>query len=109
MKRVWSGGTLPDTTHFKNLLEQVGIGCIIKNRHLGGALGDLPLFECSPELWVLEDAHERRAAALLRDVVAPARGDPFAQPWRCARCAADNEEQFAACWRCGELDERAPA
>ena len=80
MKRVWSGATLPDTTHFMNLLEQAGIGCIIKNRHLGGALGDLPLFECSPELWVLEDAHERRASALLREAVAPARRDPFAQP-----------------------------
>lgn len=107
MKRVWSGATLPDTTHLKNLLEQAGIDCMIKNRHLGGALGDLPLFDCSPELWVLDDAHEARAAALLRDNVRPARRDPFALPWRCARCSADNEAQFAACWRCGAVDDGA--
>lgn len=108
MKRVWSGATLPDTTHFKNLLEQAGIGCTIKNRHLGGGLGDLPLFDCSPELWVLRDEHEARAAALLREVVRPGRRDPFALPWRCRHCTADNEAQFAACWRCGKSDDGAP-
>jgi hypothetical protein len=45
--------------------------------------------------------------ALLRDNVRPARRDPFALPWRCARCSADNEAQFAACWRCGTIDDGA--
>ena len=53
MKRVLSGNSLPDTTHFKNLLEHAGIACVIKNRELGGGLGDLPVFDCAPELWVL--------------------------------------------------------
>jgi hypothetical protein len=106
MKRVWSGSSLHDTTHFKNLLEQAGIECLVKNRELGGALGDLPIFDCSPELWVLRDAEEDRAAALLREVVqngTRARGPA----WRCARCGEDNEAQFAACWRCGSADGRA--
>ena len=104
MKRVWSGSSLHDTTHFKNLLDQAGIDCLIKNRELGGGIGDLPVFDCSPELWVLRDAEESRAAALLREVVQPtqARGPP----WRCARCGEDNEAQFAACWRCGGPDGR---
>lgn len=109
VKRVWSGATLPDTTHFMNLLEQAGIRCTIKNRELGGALGDLPVFDCAPELWVLEDAHEARAAALLREAVGSVRRAPSAAPWRCPRCEADNEAQFAACWRCGAIDDGALA
>lgn len=102
MKRVWSGSTLPDTTHFQNLLAQAGIASFIKNRELGGALGDLPIFDCSPELWVLRDADAERAEALLREVVRPARA--AGAPWRCPRCRADNEAQFALCWQCGHAD-----
>jgi hypothetical protein len=103
MKRVWSGSSLPDTTHFKNLLEQAGIACLIKNRELGGGLGDLPVFDCAPELWVLDDRQEPHAAQLIRDSVRPpARG----ALWSCTACGEDNEPQFAACWSCGGRDSR---
>lgn len=102
MKRVLSGNSLPDTTHFKNLLEHSGIACVIKNRELGGGLGDLPVFDCAPELWVgAGDAS--RAEALIRDSVRPAG---HGAPWRCSQCGEDNEAQFAACWRCGGADSR---
>jgi hypothetical protein len=102
MKRVWSGSSLPDTTHFQNVLEQAGIGCLIKNRELGGALGDLPIFDCSPELWVLDDGHAVRAAALIRESVLPVVR--AAAPWHCRHCGEDNEAQFAACFNCGSAD-----
>jgi hypothetical protein len=102
MKRVWSGSSLHDTTHFKNLLEQAGIGCLIKNRELGGALGELPILDCGPELWVLRDEDEPRADALLRETVA--RADRHAPRWRCALCGEYNEAQFAACFQCGSAD-----
>ena len=98
MKRVFSGSTLPDTAHLQNLLEQAGIGCIMKNRHLGSALGDLPFLDCSPEIWVLDDAHVSRAEAVLRDAQRPLPRTPL---WLCERCAEDNEQQFAVCWSCG--------
>ncbi len=103
MKRVLSGNSLPDTTHFKNLLEQAGIACLVKNRELGGGLGDLPVLDCAPELWV-DDDEAGRAEALIRDSLRPAaRG----APWRCSACGEDNEAQFAACWNCGNVDQRA--
>jgi hypothetical protein len=98
MKRIWSGSSLPDTAHFKNLLEQAGVACLIKNRELGGGIGDLPVFDAAPEIWVLEDAEAERAAALIRDSMRPASG---AAPWPCPRCGENNEPQFAACWSCG--------
>jgi hypothetical protein len=103
MKRVLSGNSLPDTTHFKNLLEQSGIDCVMKNRELGGGIGDLPVFDCAPELWVL-DENVARAEALIRDSLRPAlRG----APWRCAACGESNEPQFAACWSCSRTDNEA--
>jgi len=103
MKRVLSGNSLPDTTHFKNLLEQSGIACVVKNRELGGGIGDLPVFDCAPELWVAEE-HARDAEALIRDALRPAaRG----APWRCPACGEDNEPQYGACWSCGHVDKQA--
>jgi hypothetical protein len=106
MKRVWSGSPLHDTAHLQNLLEQAGIGCFIKNRDLGGALGDLPFLDCSPELWVLRDEQAERATAVLRDALRPL---PRAQgaAWRCGRCGEDNEAQFGACWSCGNAETAA--
>jgi len=104
MKRVWSGTTLHDTVHLQNVLRLAGIGSIVKNRHLGGALGDLPFLDCSPELWVVEDREETRAVALIRDAMRPS-ADAVAAPWRCSQCGENNEAQFAVCWRCGEGDE----
>jgi hypothetical protein len=104
MKRVWSGASLHDTTHFKNLLEQAGIDCLIKNRDLGGGLGDLPVLDCAPELWVLRDAQESAATALLREMLSARSGAP---PWRCTRCGEHNEAQFAACFNCGSAAEPA--
>lgn len=98
MKRVWSGSSLPDTAHFKNVLEQAGIACLIKNRELGGGIGDLPVFDCAPELWVLDGRDAPRAAALIRESVRPAASGA---EWRCTNCGESNEPQFAACFNCG--------
>jgi len=100
MKRVWSGSSLHDTAHLQNLLEQAGIGCFIKNHLLGGALGDLPFLDCSPELWVLRAEQAERATAVLHDALRP-ETRVRAAVWRCGRCGEDNEAQFAACWSCG--------
>jgi hypothetical protein len=100
MKRVWSGSALHDTAHLQNLLEQLGIGCFIKNRDLAGGLGDLPFLDCSPELWVLCDEQADQATAALRDALRPAPG-AAGLAWRCRHCSEDNEAQFTACWSCG--------
>jgi hypothetical protein len=102
-KRVLSGNSLPDTTHFKNLLEHSGIACFIKNRELGGGLGDLPVLDGAPDLWVLDGAQASRAEELIRDSVRPAHG----APWRCSACGENNEPQFGACFSCGRADNEA--
>lgn len=106
MKRVWSGATLVDTAHLKNLLEQAGIGSFIKNTYLGSAIGELPVYDSGPELWVLKETDAPRAETLLRDAMQPATTTRI-DTWRCASCGESVEGQFAACWRCGSSDSAA--
>jgi len=103
MKRVWSGATLADTTHLKNLLEHEGIGSLIKNTYLGAGVGDLPVYDAAPELWVLRDADAAKAETLLLDAMRP-EGAAKPAAWRCSSCGESNEGQFAVCWSCGASD-----
>jgi hypothetical protein len=103
MKRVFTAQSLAELGHLRNLLEQAGIACLIKNEQLAGGLGEIPFLECLPELWVVFDDEEANAAALIRDAQATSVSAD-ARPWACRECGASNEAQFAACWQCGAGD-----
>jgi hypothetical protein len=105
MKRVASGNSLADTAHLKNLLEQAGIESFIKNTYLSSGIGELPVFESAPELWVYSDEDAGRATEVIRDALRPEAPDST-RTWRCSACGETNEGQFAACWRCGAADPR---
>jgi hypothetical protein len=103
MKRVTSSELLAEIGHYRNVLEQNGIRCMIKNEQLSGALGEVPVFECLPELWVLNDDDLDRAEKLIREL----RFDgPKGTPWVCPNCSEENDAQFAACWNCGKPANR---
>ena len=99
MKRVVSSESLAEIGHYRNVLEQNGVRCLIKNEQLSGALGEVPFLECLPELWVLNDRDLDRAESLLTDLKRESAGG---QDWRCRHCNQENEAQFAVCWSCGE-------
>jgi hypothetical protein len=98
MKRVASAESLAEIGHFRNVLEQNGIACTVRNEQLSGALGEVPFLECMPELWVLHDGDAARAEAMLQELRSDATGG---ENWRCPKCGEQNESQFAACWNCG--------
>jgi hypothetical protein len=90
--------TSPDPlliNHLRNLLENEGIETYIRQRYLGGALGELPFTECWPQLWLRDDRDEQRARAIL-GAVRDIPGDR----WRCG-CGELLAGQFTTCWRCG--------
>jgi hypothetical protein len=107
MKRVFRGRSLPEVGHLKSLLEQAGIRCLIKNEQLAGALGEIPFLECTPELWVLEDREALGAERIIAESIVGASVPITGAAWRCRRCGAQNEPQFAACWQC-ETSDTAP-
>ena len=61
MKRVYSSFNQTAVYHARNLLENAGIEVLVKNAILSSAMGELPPAECQAEVWVLNDADERRA------------------------------------------------
>ncbi len=96
MKQVFRAASLLQVAHARNLLIAAGIDSELRNQYLAGALGDLPMLETWPQLWV-EDALESAA----RHVLERAAAAPSGTPWTCAQCGERLEPQFTACWRCG--------
>ncbi|MEJ2479097.1 MAG: DUF2007 domain-containing protein [Acidihalobacter sp.] len=98
MKKVYAAPDSLRAGHVLNLLQQAGIGARMRNLYLGGGVGDLPVNECWPEVWV-DDEDEMRALTLLAEL-AQAEAEP-GQEWTCPNCGERNEGQFTECWRCG--------
>src|ERR1700730_17360303 len=59
MKRVFRAASLIQVAHARNLLLTVGIESELRNQYLAGALGDLPMLETWPQLYV-ESGEEPR-------------------------------------------------
>lgn len=99
MKKLTSADSLITINHYKNLLESEGIRAFLKNEHFGSIMGEVPFQEVWPELWVENDLDYDRALQLI-DAAKIAEESPSA-PWRCRKCAEENEGQFSVCWKCG--------
>lgn len=98
MKRVYAGTDPIRCGWLASVLEGAGIDCVLRNQYLGGAIGELPLNEAWPEIWVVDAADHARARALVDDALA---AKPFGHPWICPACDEHIEGQFGACWQCG--------
>ena len=98
MKRVYSAEHGLMTEHIKDILQEEGINCMIKNLNLAGALGELPPIECWPEVWILEDDDYDRASSIVEDLIK--ESDEYRTSWLC-QCGEKIEGQFTACWSCG--------
>lgn len=101
MKRLHRFGLSerPLAALLRQRLEQEGIACLLRNEDLFTALGEIPLLECLPELWVVDTEVYPRAKLLIEGWLQAAERVPA--PWRCASCGERLEGQFDSCWRCG--------
>ncbi len=73
-----------------------GIQSELRNHYLAGALGDLPMLETWPQLFVADEDETPALRALAR-----AAQVPTGSPWTCEQCSEPLEPQFTHCWRCG--------
>ena len=96
VKRVYRAPSLLQVAHARNVLITAGIECELHNQYLAGALGDLPMIETWPQLFV-DDVDERFALSVL----ARAATITLGAPWICPACNEQLEPQFTHCWRCG--------
>jgi hypothetical protein len=96
MKKLTSAETIVTITHYQNLLAAEGIKTEVRNQHLGGVMGEVPVFETWPQLWVVNELDFDRATQLIE----AADAEPCEGPWTCRKCGEKNEGQYAACWNC---------
>jgi hypothetical protein len=96
MKRVYRAASLLQVAHARNILITAGIESELRNQYLAGAMGDLPMIETWPQLFV-DDADEQPALRALTRAAA----EPAGPPWICDGCGEELEAQFTSCWRCG--------
>ena len=98
MKKLYTSHDTLIVGFLKNLLENAGITCLIRNEHLAGAMGELPVNECWQQIWITEAVDVNRAERLLEDAL---RDAGAGADWRCPDCRESIEPQFARCWNCG--------
>lgn len=97
MKRVYTDADPVRAGYVASLVESAGIACTVRNRYLGGGAGELPLNECWPEVWVLDEADAARALRIVHSALEPREGES----WVCGGCGERLEPQFELCWQCG--------
>ena len=101
MKRVHVDNDPLMIEHLRNVLDQRGIVCIVRNTHFNSmGLGGLYPTENKPELLVEDDLDASAAERLINEILTADGAN--GQDWYCPECGERIEGQFAACWRCGE-------
>ena len=97
MKKVFSHENRLIVFNMKNLLEEQGIECMVKNEFACGGVGELAPFETWPELWIADANDLARAETVIAGL---ADSQPAKQGWVCAACGETNEANFQLCWNC---------
>jgi hypothetical protein len=102
--RVYSGPILAMAAHLKQVLAMNGIDSEVRGEYRGGALGEVPVTEAWPELWVLDSTESEEARRLVEEALEPGESD---EPQReCPQCHEMVEAQFSECWNCGAAFDR---
>lgn len=104
MKNIYSSPHLFLVDHYKTIVESRGIPCIVKNRFLSGAAGELPPTEVWPILCVENNSDYTRARQIVDEELFRLETDNPPQ-WVCAHCGEHIEGQFTDCWKCGSARE----
>ena len=105
MIRIYTAADPIFVGYLQGLLDDRGIGSLIRNQWLQGGAGELPPNECWPELWIIDPRDETLSRQIVEEQALiyqeRLRGGENAEKWSCANCGESSEDQFTACWKCG--------
>jgi hypothetical protein len=97
MKRLRRANSLPDAHILLGLLRRAGIEAHVFNQNAQGGVGQLPVGDALPELWVERERDYDRACMVLEEFDQTPRDTGTR---RCAVCGEDNPGDFQVCWNC---------
>jgi len=95
---VYSAANISLVSMFKDILEQRGIKCWIRNEALSAGIGELPPIETWPQLCVEKDDYSEAKHIVEESLAAT----DISIMWKCDSCGEVIEEQFTECWNCGK-------
>ena len=98
MKKLYCAHSLPDAHLIRNLLEEAGIRAHVFNENAQGGVGQLPVADAFPQVWVANERDHERARQILD---AFEHMPAVASTLRCSECAEDSPTTFQVCWNCG--------
>ena len=80
MKKVFTARNVTEAHFVRDLLEAEGLVVTVRGEDLWGASGELPFVDAWPTIWVLDDAREAEARAVVDQYeatqAAPVTGEP---------------------------------
>lgn len=83
----------------KQLLDEKGIPCFVKNEFAIGAMGELSPMDALPEVWISDPEWLPKAQQFIDEF----ESQPIDQSsWVCTKCSESNAANFELCWQCGE-------
>ena len=85
--------------HYQSVLESNDIATYMKNQFGTSGAGELPFVEVIPQLWVLNEADEKRARELIEELHDPGNAIQT-EAWNCPSCGTPQEAAFTRCWKC---------
>lgn len=99
MLKVYSHDDRFMVWQIKQLLDDKGIGCFIKNEYAIGGVGELSPFDCTPEVWINDDDWHTKAQQFIQQFLAKPQQQ---HSWYCSNCGEKNAPAFEVCWQCGK-------
>ncbi|MEM7027143.1 MAG: DUF2007 domain-containing protein [Pseudomonadota bacterium] len=102
MKRVYVSDNPIIAGHLQSILEANNIATHLRNDSLTGGIGELPINECWPEIWVNDERDYELALTLINATLNS--NNTNVSDWLC-QCGEKIEAQFDSCWSCGNINQ----
>jgi hypothetical protein len=98
VRELYEAANIHEAQLLVHQLEERGIRTHVRNAHLHGALGELPL-SVLPIVCITEPIRWRHAVGVLEQFLDALRA-PACEDVRCPSCGETNPGNFEVCWKC---------
>ena len=98
MRRVYTAATLPEAHLILQQLESVGIKARVFNENAQGAIGELPVTDTWPDVWIVQNYQFRAARAVIECYESSSENELL-----CNSCGEISPGRFEVCWQCNAV------
>ena len=95
MRRVYTAATLPEAHLVRQLLESAAINARVFNENAQGAIGELPVIDGWPDVWIDQNHQFHAARAVIGCYEASSEDELL-----CNSCGEISPGSFEVCWQC---------